>query len=78
MPLRVRSLVGLLPLFAVEMLEQDTINRLPGFKKRLKWFVKNRYDLAQNISYREAAHRGRQLRAAAARHPDARAAACAC
>jgi len=52
-PLRIRSLVGLLPLFAVEILEQDTINRLPGFKKRLKWFVKNRYDLAQNISYRK-------------------------
>ncbi|MEO7319955.1 MAG: glucosidase, partial [Chthoniobacteraceae bacterium] len=52
-PLRVRSLVGLLPLFAVEILEQETINRLPGFKKRLKWFVKNRYDLAQNISYRK-------------------------
>lgn len=52
-PLRVRSLVGLLPLFAVEVLEQHHINRLPGFKKRLKWFVKNRYDLAQNISYQK-------------------------
>ena len=52
-PLRVRSMVGLLPLFGVEILEQDTIDRLPGFKKRLKWFVKNRFDLAQNISYLE-------------------------
>ena len=52
-PLRVRSLVGLLPLFAVEILEQDVIDQLPGFKKRLKWFVKNRYDLAQHISYME-------------------------
>lgn len=52
-PLRVRSLVGLLPLFAVEVLEQDVVNRLPGFKKRLKWFVKHRYDLAQHISYRK-------------------------
>ncbi len=52
-PLRVRSMVGLLPLFAVEILEQETINRLPGFKRRLKWFVKHRYDLAQNISYRK-------------------------
>jgi hypothetical protein len=52
-PLRIRSLVGLLPLFAVEVLDQDLINQLPGFKKRLKWFVKNRYDLAQNISYRK-------------------------
>jgi len=50
-PLRVRSMVGLLPLFAVEVLDQDVINGLPGFKKRLKWFVKNRFDLAQHISY---------------------------
>jgi len=52
-PLRVRSLVGLLPIFAVEILEQDAIDQLPGFTKRLKWFVKNRFDLAQNISYRK-------------------------
>ena len=50
-PLRVRSMVGLLPLFAVEVLDQEVIDGLPGFKKRLKWFVKNRYDLAQHISY---------------------------
>jgi hypothetical protein len=50
-PLRVRSMVGLLPIFAVEVLDQEVIDGLPGFKKRLKWFVKNRFDLAQNISY---------------------------
>ncbi len=52
-PLRVRSLVGLLPILAVEILEQDVIDKLPGFKKRLKWFIKNRFDLAQNIAYRK-------------------------
>jgi hypothetical protein len=52
-PLRVRSLVGILPLFAVEILDNDVIKHLPGFTKRLKWFIKNRYDLAQNISYRK-------------------------
>jgi hypothetical protein len=52
-PLKVRSLVGLLPLLAVEILEQESIDQLPGFVKRLKWFVKNRFDLAQNISYRK-------------------------
>jgi Glycosyl hydrolase family 63 C-terminal domain len=51
LPLRVRSIVGLLPIFAVEVLDQEVIDGLPGFKKRLKWFVKNRFDLAQNISY---------------------------
>jgi hypothetical protein len=50
MPLRVRSLVGLVPLFAVEILEDEVIQRLPGFKKRLDWFLENRKDLARHIS----------------------------
>ena len=53
-PLRVRSLVGLLPLIAVEIIEQEVIDRLPGFKKRMQWFLKNRRDLAQFISYMES------------------------
>jgi hypothetical protein len=50
-PLKVRSLVGLIPLIAVEVLEQETIDRLPGFRKRLDWFLNNRRDLAGQISY---------------------------
>ncbi len=50
-PMRIRSLVGVVPLFAVEVLEQKTIDRLPGFKKRMEWFLANRKDLAQTISY---------------------------
>jgi hypothetical protein len=50
-PLRVRSLVGLAPLFAVELLEDDVIQHLPGFKKRLEWFLRNRKDLARHVSY---------------------------
>ncbi|MGH7803909.1 MAG: MGH1-like glycoside hydrolase domain-containing protein, partial [Candidatus Binatia bacterium] len=49
-PLRVRSLVGLMPLIAVEVLEAETIERLPGFAKRLGWFLENRKDLAAHIS----------------------------
>ncbi len=49
-PLRVRSMVGLLPLIAVEVLEQDVIDRLPGFKKRMQWFLDNRTDLAAQIT----------------------------
>jgi hypothetical protein len=49
-PLRVRSLVGLLPLIAVEILEATVIDRLPGFKKRMTWFLDNRKDLTQVIS----------------------------
>jgi hypothetical protein len=48
--LKVRSMVGLLPLIAVEVLDKDTIDRLPGFKKRFDWFINNRHDLAKHIS----------------------------
>jgi hypothetical protein len=51
---RIRSIVGLIPLFAVEVLEDSVIDRLPGFRKRLQWFLDNRRDLAQHISYMEA------------------------
>ncbi|MBX3390859.1 MAG: glucosidase [Phycisphaeraceae bacterium] len=44
-PLRVRSLVGMIPLLAVEILESDTIDKLPDFKKRMEWFLKYRTDL---------------------------------
>lgn len=50
-PLRVRSLVGLIPLFAVEVLEEDALKTLPGFSKRMRWFLQNRSDLARHISY---------------------------
>ena len=49
-PLRVRSMVGLIPLFAVGVLEQSELARLPGFSKRMQWFLENRKDLAKHIS----------------------------
>jgi hypothetical protein len=50
-PLRIRSIVGIIPLFAVEILEQKQIDRLPGFKKRMEWFLRNRADLNRHIAY---------------------------
>jgi Glycosyl hydrolase family 63 C-terminal domain len=52
-PLRTRSLVGLMPLIAVENLETAKINKLPGFKKRMDWFLNYRKDLASLITYCE-------------------------
>jgi len=49
-PLRVRSLVGLLPLIAVEVLEDEAIDRLPAFKRRMQWFLANRPDLAAHVT----------------------------
>jgi hypothetical protein len=51
---RIRSIVGLIPLIAVEVLEDDVINRLPGFRKRLQWFLDYRQDLAKHITYLQA------------------------
>jgi hypothetical protein len=48
--LKVRSMVGLIPLFAVETLEPEMLARLPGFNRRLKWFLKYRTDLAKLVS----------------------------
>jgi hypothetical protein len=52
-PLCIRSGVGIIPLFAVEVLESSVIDRLPGFRKRMDWFLEHRQDLAQHISYME-------------------------
>jgi hypothetical protein len=49
-PLKVRSMVGLIPLFAVETLEPRICNQLDGFKRRLEWFIENRRDLTHNVA----------------------------
>jgi len=53
-PLRVRSLVGLLPLIAVEVFEEAQIQKLPGFAKRMNWFIRHRPDLPGQISWCQA------------------------
>jgi len=50
-PLKVRSCVGIVPLLACGILEDRTLERLPGFRKRLRWFLENRQDLGSQISY---------------------------
>src|SRR5260370_39858096 len=50
-PLRIRSMVGLIPLFAAEVLEGEVIDRLPHFKKRMKWFRQNRPDLRRGGAF---------------------------
>ncbi|CAA9239632.1 MAG: GH63 [uncultured Chthoniobacterales bacterium] len=48
--MRVRSLVGLMPLLAVETIEPELLEAVPGFKSRLEWYLENRPDLAALIS----------------------------
>jgi hypothetical protein len=41
-PIKIRSMVGLIPLFAVETLEPEALEKLPDFKRRMEWFIAHR------------------------------------
>jgi hypothetical protein len=56
--MRIRSMVGLIPLFAVETLEPEVLERLPGFRRRLEWFLNHRPDLADLVSHWQSPGRG--------------------
>jgi len=56
--LRIRSMVGLIPLFAVETLEPEMLEKLPGFRKRLEWFLEHRPHLASLVSHWQSPGRG--------------------
>ena len=50
--LKVRSMVGLIPLFAVQALEPEIVDKLPGFKRRMQWFVDNHPDFRDHVDER--------------------------
>ena len=52
-PLRLRSLVGLMPLLAVETLEPEELAELPGFSSRMEWYLNYRPDLTKLVSHWE-------------------------
>ena len=61
-PLKIKSMVGLIPLFAVETLEPEFLDRMQGFKRRLEWFIDNRKDLTANVAgMRRKGHGERRL-----------------
>jgi hypothetical protein len=47
MQLPVRSLVSLIPLYATLVLEPSVVNKFPGFKKRMEWFIENRPEISE-------------------------------
>ncbi|MDE2292592.1 MAG: glucosidase, partial [Elusimicrobia bacterium] len=67
MPLRLRSLVGLMPLLAVETLDDAVVARLPGFKRRLEWFLEHRADSARALGAFEPHAGGLRLLSVASR-----------
>ncbi len=50
LPLRIRSMVGLMPLYAVQTMEPEMLDAMPSFKRRLEWFIENRRDLTGNLA----------------------------
>ena len=56
--LKIRSIVGLIPLFAVETLEPEVVDRLPGFKRRMQWFMDNHPDVPEHIEMTQKSARG--------------------
>jgi hypothetical protein len=56
--LKVRSMVGLTPLFAVEALEPEIIERLPGFQRRMQWFLDNMPGFASHVDSSETSPNG--------------------
>jgi hypothetical protein len=59
--LKIRSMVGLIPLFAVETLEPEVIDKLPGFKRRMQWFIDNHPDVPDHIDTSQSSPRGTRL-----------------
>jgi hypothetical protein len=51
--LKIRSMVGIIPLFAVQVLHSDVLDRMPGFRQRMLWFVRHRGDLASHTAWME-------------------------
>ncbi len=49
LPVKVRSIVGLIPLFAVETLEPEVVDKLPGFKRRMQWFIDNHPEFREHV-----------------------------
>jgi hypothetical protein len=57
-PMKVRSMIGLIPLFAVSTLEASTLERLHDFRQRMEWFLANRSDLTRNVASMEVPGEG--------------------
>jgi hypothetical protein len=56
--MRIRSMVGLIPLYAIESLEPEIVDRLPGFKRRMQWFIDHHPDFRDHVQEVEEPGRG--------------------
>ncbi len=61
-PMKLKSMVGLIPLFAVETLEPELLEKVPTFRSRMQWFLDHRPDLSSLVSrWHEPGHGDRRL-----------------
>ncbi len=60
-PLQVRSMVGLIPLFAISILDSELIDRLPSFKRRMEWFINNWEQTGNHIETTQESGQGANL-----------------
>ncbi len=60
-PLKIHSMVSLIPLFAVEVIETELLEKLPGFRRRFQWFMDNRPNLTGSVSGHCQEERGGKL-----------------
>ncbi len=68
LPMKVRSMVGLIPLYGVETLDPTIMDNLPGFKRRMQWFIENRPELSDHIETHATDEGPRRLLSLVNRH----------
>jgi hypothetical protein len=61
LPMKVRSMVGLVPLFASETFEPEELARFPGFSRRMQWFLDHHPDLGEHVDMSQRTPRGTRL-----------------
>ena len=61
LPMKVRSMVGLIPLFAVESFEPEDLARLPGFVTRMNWFLKHNPDVSEHVDMSQKTDKGSRV-----------------
>jgi len=59
--MKIRSLVGLIPLFAVETWDTNTTDHLPGFRRRARWFMENNPEFREHVAFRDNPEGGQRV-----------------
>ena len=57
-PMKVRSMVGLIPLFAVEVFDPEDLARFPAFKRRMEWFLRHHPDMKEHVDMSQMTSKG--------------------